>query len=239
MASAGLQDGGQRRRCEARGYNQISIAATLVHTLLAHPFPSPGGALRRPFIVSAAVGGSTGIRALAGMLLLAGAVVFSASVRADALAEVEALHKDGKSELALQQADAAITLQPRAAPMRFLKAVMLSDLGRNEEAIGVYLALTQDFPELADPYNNLAVLYASSGRLDDALAALQAALRNDPAHRRARENLGDVYLALAVQAWTSAEQQSQGEDALLLRKLKQAEIIAPKSVTQGASRSRR
>ncbi len=158
---------------------------------------------------------------------------------ADQLADIEALHKNGNTEQALQQADAAIALQPRAAPIRFLKGVMLTDLGRQAEAIEVYLALTQDFPELADPYNNLAVLYAASGQWDAALLALQKALRNDPKHLRARENLGDVYLALAMQAWTAAEAQSKGEDAKLLHKLKQAEAIVPKSVQQGASRHRR
>ena len=92
-----------------------------------------------------------------------------ASVRADTLAEIETLHKQGQTEQALQQADTAIAQQPRAAQIRFLKGVMLGDLGRNSEAIDVYVSLTQDFPELADPYNNLAVLYAADGHLDGAL----------------------------------------------------------------------
>ena len=76
---------------------------------------------------------------------------------------------------------------------------MLADLKRNAEAIDVFTALTEDFPELPDPYNNLAVLHAAEGQLQSALVALQTALRNDPTHRAARENLGDVHLALAVQ----------------------------------------
>lgn len=166
-------------------------------------------------------------------------LVLGAAARADTLADIETLHKQGQTEQALQQADTAIAQQPRAAQIRFLKGVMLGDLGRNSEAIDVYVSLTQDFPELADPYNNLAVLYAADGHLDGALQALQQALRNDPKHQRARENLGDVYLALAVQAWSAAELQSQGEDAKLLRKLKQAESIVPKSTQQGSSRQRR
>jgi len=171
---------------------------------------------------------------LCGVLLMLGA-----TARADTLADIEELHKQGKTEQALQQADAAIAQQPRAAQIRFLKAVMLGDLGRSSEAIDVYVSLTQDFPELADPYNNLAVLYAASGRLDAALLALQQALRNDPRHLQARENLGDVYMALAVQAWQAAEVQSKGDDAKLLRKLKQGEAIVPKPVQQGSSRHRR
>jgi tetratricopeptide (TPR) repeat protein len=166
-------------------------------------------------------------------------LMLGATARADTLADIEALHKQGQTEQALQQADAAIALQPRSAQIRFLKAVMLGDLGRDSEAIDSYVSLTQDFPELADPYNNLAVLYAASGRLDAALLALQQALRNDPGHRQARENLGDVYLALAVQAWQAAEVQSKGDDAKLLRKLQQAESIVPKSAQQGSSRHRR
>ncbi len=174
------------------------------------------------------------IRWLCCVLLMLGA-----PARADTLADIETLHKQGQTEQALQQADAAIAQQPRAAQIRFLKGVMLADVGRNSEAIEVYVSLTQDFPELADPYNNLAVLYAADGHLDTALQALQQALRNDPKHLQARENLGDVYLALAVQAWTAAEVQSKGEDAKLLRKLKQAETIVPKSVQQGSLRKRR
>jgi len=174
------------------------------------------------------------IRWLCCVLLLLGT-----PLQAGTLADIEALHKQGQTEQALQQADAAIALQPRAAQIRFLKGVMLSDLGRSSEAVEVYVSLTQDYPELADPYNNLAVLYAARGQLDAALQALQQALRNDPKNLRARENLGDVYLALALQAWNTAEVQSKGEDAKLLRKLKQAESIVPQSVQQGSTRHRR
>ena len=178
-------------------------------------------------------------RSLCTALVLAIACLGPASVRADAVQEVEKLFKSGQVEQALQQADAAIAEQPRAARMRFLKGVLLTDLGRNDEAIEVFVALTQDYPELADPYNNLAVLYAAQGRLQAALTALQAALRNDPQHLAARENLGDVHLALALQAWDTAAKQMQREDARLLRKLEQAQQITPPPMLKDASRRRR
>ncbi len=177
------------------------------------------------------------VRSLCTALVLV--LACSGVARADELKDIEALYHDGKVEQALQRADAAIAAQPRAAQIRFLKGVMLTDLGRKPEAIEVYVSLTQDFPELADPYNNLAVLYASSGQLQDALTALQSALRNDPHHLRARENLGDVYMALAVQAWEAAEVQSKGEDAKLLRKLKKVDAVVPKSVTENPARRQR
>ena len=129
---------------------------------------------------------------------MAAACLAALPLRADELLDIDKLYRAGDVQQALRKADEAIAAQPRAAQVRFLKGVMLADLKRNAQAIEVFAALTQDFPELPDPYNNLAVLYAAEGQLQNALVALQTALRNDPAHRAARENLGDVYLALAI-----------------------------------------
>lgn len=158
-------------------------------------------------------------------LLAAAALLAVPPLRADELQDIDRLYRAGEVQQALQKADAAIAAQPRAAQIRFLKGVMLTELQRNAQAIEVFTALTQDFPELPDPYNNLAVLYAAEGQLQNALTALQTALRNDPAHRAARENLGDVHLALAVQAWTAAQAGTKGDDAGLKRKLQLARQI--------------
>lgn len=146
-------------------------------------------------------------------------------LRAAGLEDIEKLFRAGNTAQALRDADAAIAAQPRAAPIRFLKGVMLADLNRRAEAKAVFTALSEDFPELPDPYNNLAVLLAAEGHLNEALAALQAALRNDPTHRAARENLGDVHLALAIQAWNAAQSGDAEADAHLRRKLQLARQI--------------
>ncbi len=158
--------------------------------------------------------------------------------KADATQDIERSLQSGQAEQALTQADAVIAANPRAAPARFLKGVILTDLGRTDQAIEVFVALTRDFPELPDPYNNLAVLYAAQGRLEPALAALQQALRNDPQHLAARENLGDVYLALAVQAWDMADTQARLADgAELKRKLRLARQIIAAPGTGAAKRA--
>lgn len=164
---------------------------------------------------------------LCSALCLAAVCLWPAGVLADDLQDIDQLFRSGDAEQALRQADAAIAKQPRAAQVRFLKGVMLTDLKRESEARQVFVALTEDFPELPDPYNNLAVLYAGSGELQNALNALNQALRNDPTHRAARENLGDVHLALAIQAWAAAQAASKGDDAELQRKLRLAREIEP------------
>lgn len=150
---------------------------------------------------------------------------------ADAFDDAQKLAREGKSGEALALADSTIAQRPRDARMRFLKGVILTDQKRTAEAEAVFVALTVDFPELADPYNNLAVLYASEGRLNDALGALQAALRNDPKHVAARENLGDVYLALAIEAWSAAQAGRPADEAALHRKLQLAREILPTAPT--------
>lgn len=167
------------------------------------------------------------LRSLWFVPVFAAACMAALPCRADQAEDIEKLYHDGKAEEALAKADAAVAAEPRAAPLRFLKGVMLIELKRDDEALQVFTALTQDYPELADPYNNLAVIYASRGQLHNALAALQSALRNDPQHRAARENLGDVYLALAQQAWVSAQAESKGDDAELERKLRLVREILP------------
>ena len=123
---------------------------------------------------------------------------------ADDLAEVTRLHHAGQTAAALQRADQYLATHPRDPEMRFLEAVILADSNRRTEAVAVLEKLTQDYPDLAEPYNNLAALYAAAGNYEKARAALEQALRLNPGYATAHENLGDVYTALAGQSYATA-----------------------------------
>jgi Flp pilus assembly protein TadD len=127
-----------------------------------------------------------------------------AAAQAESAQEIERAFRTGDKAAALQQLDRTIDAQPRNVQLRFLKGVLLAESGRNAEAAEVYLRLTQEFPELPEPYNNLAVIHAAEGRLDDARRELETALRNDPTYATAHENLGDVYARLALRAYQHA-----------------------------------
>lgn len=109
-------------------------------------------------------------------------------------------------DAALRAADAHIKKYPRDAQVRFTRARMLMELKRRPEAIDAFVALTQDFPELPEPYNNLAALYAEQGDFDKARDALEMAIRTHPNFAVAYANLGDVYAKLAQQAYLRAQQ---------------------------------
>jgi tetratricopeptide (TPR) repeat protein len=131
-------------------------------------------------------------------------------VYADDLADVTKAVRAGQYADALSKADAFLAKHPRDAQMRFLKGVILTEQGKSAEAIGVFTKLTEDYPELPEPYNNLAVLFAANGQFDKARIALDAAIRTNPAYATAYENLGDVHAKLASQAYDKALQLDSG-----------------------------
>ena len=125
---------------------------------------------------------------------------------ADDYAEVAQMTRDGKFVEALNKADAYLAGKPRDPQMRFLKGVTQKDAGKATEAIATFTKLTEDFPELPEPYNNLAVLYANQNQFDKAKAALELALKTNPGYAIVYENLGDVYARLSSQAYNKALQ---------------------------------
>jgi Flp pilus assembly protein TadD len=118
--------------------------------------------------------------------------------------EVRALIAGGELGAALAQVQRAADANPRDAQLRFLEGVVLMDMGRDALAMRVFTELSQSYPELPDPFNNIALLHARAGQFEAAREALVTALRNDPGHPAARTNLAQVYLMLAVQALEQA-----------------------------------
>jgi Flp pilus assembly protein TadD len=139
------------------------------------------------------------------------------SAWADIYADVHGLLRAGQAAQAESKAESFLAANPRDAQMRFLKGVILVETGKSTEAISTFTKLTEDFPELPEPYNNLAVLYASQRQFDKARAALELAIRSNPGYATAHENLGDVYTRLANQAYGRALQLDKGNAALQLK----------------------
>jgi len=123
---------------------------------------------------------------------------------ADDLKDAQRLYGQGKLAPAMEKVDAFLKVQPRDPQGRFLKGLVLTEQKRVPEAIQVFTGLTEDFPELPEPYNNLAVLYASQGNYDKAKSALELAIHTHPSYATAHENLGDIYAQLASRAYDRA-----------------------------------
>ena len=138
------------------------------------------------------------------LVLLVG--IACTAAHADDYSDVSQLVRAGKLPEAMARADQYLASQPKDPQMRFIKGVIQRDSGKTAESIATFTKLTEDYPELPEPYNNLAVLYAGQSQFDKARAALEMAIRTNPSYATAHENLGDIYAKLASQAYNKALQ---------------------------------
>ena len=126
------------------------------------------------------------------------------TARADELEDINRLVKQGQNAQALERVNRYLAQKPRDAQGRFIKGLILAEQNKVADAIEVFTKLSQDYPELPEPYNNLAVLYATQGQYEKARQQLEMSIRTHPSYATAYENLGDVYTKLASQAYDKA-----------------------------------
>jgi Flp pilus assembly protein TadD len=142
---------------------------------------------------------------LHGFCVVALAIV-SGAATADDLQDASQLLRSGQHQQALERVNKVLAAKPRDAQGRFLKGLILTEQGNTKEAIPIFQKLTEDYPDLPEPYNNLAVIFAAQGQYDKARASLEQSIRTHPSYATAYENLGDVYTKLASQAYDKALQ---------------------------------
>ena len=139
-------------------------------------------------------------------VLLVALLAISRPAFADDVEDAAKMLKSGQHQQALERVNKILAAKPRDARARFLKGLIFAEQGNAKDATDVFLALTRDYPDLPEPYNNLAVIYASQGQYDKARGALEQSIRTHPSYATAYENLGDVYAKLASQAYDKALQ---------------------------------
>ena len=165
--------------------------------------------------------------------LLAFSACWMAGVaHADIYSDMAALTRAGQPEAAITQADAYLATNPRDPQVRFLKGVAQSRAGNTQAATETFERLVEEYPELPEPYNNLAVIFAADNQLEKARGALELAVRNNPNYALAHENLGDIYARLAHNAYLRSLQLQPGPAQQRGLALKQATLAAMLQPTQ-------
>jgi Flp pilus assembly protein TadD len=142
---------------------------------------------------------------------------------ADVYDDVERMIRNGQLEQAQRASASHLKNAPQDPQMRLLGSRIQEAQGQTGQAIATLESLTLEFPELPEPHNNLAVLYAREGRTQEALESLNKALLARPDYTVALENLGDLHLSLALQAYQRASR-TPAAPASASRK---ADAIAP------------
>ncbi|HSI29452.1 MAG: tetratricopeptide repeat protein [Methylophilus sp.] len=120
------------------------------------------------------------------------------------LREINQLSEQGNQAAALDKVNTYLSANPKNAEAMFMRGVILVELGKRDDAIKAFTDLSEKFPNLPEPYNNLAVLYADQGQYDKARKALESAIKTHPSYATAHENLGDIYARMASEAYDKA-----------------------------------
>lgn len=131
-----------------------------------------------------------------------------------AAAEVNQLLERGKVNEAAQRVQSHLKKNSNDVQMRFLQGVIAAEQQKFDQAIQIFTALTQEYPGLPEPYNNLAVLYAAKGEERKATQVLEQAIRTNPSYATAHENLGDLYARMASDAYAKALQLDNNRKAI-------------------------
>ncbi|WP_228028066.1 L,D-transpeptidase Cds6 family protein [Chitinibacter fontanus] len=152
-------------------------------------------------------------------IIVALPLLFSMAAFAGDSEDIQQLIRAKQFPQALDRAEKALVKSPKDAQLRFLRGIALSELGRTDDAIKTFTQISEDYPQLPEPYNNLAVLYANKGQFDKARGALQLAIQTNPSYAIAHENMGDLYARLASQAYDKALQ-LEGGNSQVQTKLK-------------------
>jgi hypothetical protein len=118
--------------------------------------------------------------------------------------DVQRLISQEQYESALEMTEQELNGNSGNVTYRFLKGLILTRMDRLEDASEVFIEITLSNPDLPEPYNNLAVIYASQGEFDKAREYLQQAINTHPAYATAHENIGDIYAKLASEAYNHA-----------------------------------
>ncbi len=146
--------------------------------------------------------------------LAAAALHLASAYAARPVDEVAHLLEQGKAALAAKHADDYLRQNPADVEMRFLRGVIATEQKDNAQAIRIFSALTREYPNLPEPYNNLAVLYAAEGQERKASEVLEQAIRTSPSYTTAYENLGDLYARMASDAYAKALQYDGSRQAI-------------------------
>jgi tetratricopeptide (TPR) repeat protein len=165
------------------------------------------------------------MQALFSLALLPLLLIFSTGVHADVYQDVHRLVIAEEWSKAQVQAEGHLKSRPTDPQMRLLLSRIQDGQGQTAMAMETLQALTQSYPELPEPHNNLAALLVRQNRHAEALVQLQDAIRARPDYATALENMGDVYIALAIEAYQNASKAMPTEPRAARKRLAADQLL--------------
>ena len=133
---------------------------------------------------------------------------YASTTTANDIAELQDLVSQENYVKALILGEDMLKQNPEDVNTRFLLAYSNQMTERHDRAIELYEGLIRDYPELPEPRNNLAMIYLADGNYDRATELLVSALNTHSTYATVYANLGEVYSAIASEAYRRAVSES-------------------------------
>jgi len=118
--------------------------------------------------------------------------------------EIKVLLKNGSYDDAETLTNQSIENNLNNPELLFYRGIIETNQGEKNQAIVTFRDLTERFPQLPEPFNNLAVLYAEKGQFRLAKEILEQAIKTNPSYLTAHINLGDIFTKMASEAYNKA-----------------------------------
>jgi tetratricopeptide (TPR) repeat protein len=118
--------------------------------------------------------------------------------------EIKVLLKNGRYDDAETLTNQSIENNLNNPELLFYRGIIETNQGEKNQAIDTFRDLTERFPQLPEPFNNLAVLYAEKGQFRLAKEILEQAIKTNPSYLTAHINLGDIFTKMASEAYNKA-----------------------------------
>lgn len=115
--------------------------------------------------------------------------------------DINSLILNGNYNLAIQKVNNVLIDHPENINARFQYATILSLTQKSDAAIEEFQKIIRINPNLIESYNNIAVIYAQQGFYEKAEEYLKKAIELNPKYNVAIENLGDLYIKMALQTY--------------------------------------
>jgi len=118
--------------------------------------------------------------------------------------EARALLEQGKDGEAVQMLSQLSAVDSNDYQVWFMLGVAEAHRKNFQEAIKHFKKVAELRPSLAEPHNNLAVIYNEMGDLRAAVKELEVSIELNPEYATAQENIGDLYVKLALESYQKA-----------------------------------
>ncbi|MDQ6993973.1 MAG: tetratricopeptide repeat protein [Mariprofundaceae bacterium] len=138
-------------------------------------------------------------------------------------------HIDEATNLLHQQ----VKNNPRDYQAWFLLGVSQSKMQRYHPAIESFRRVIELRSDLAEPHNNLAVIYNELGDVPAAIKELEASLKKHPDYLIAEENIADLYIKMALNYYKKALEKTD-DQALQMRYGRLLKVRDPANVGEQA-----